>query len=130
MSRVVIDPALRGRVSPSVLKRFERAGLRVHRVGRAAYVHDAAGAHGWIVVVGPAPELEARHAAHHRYLIGRGDAPARELRRLATWLRDRARLRLRNPLNGRFVGRVPWWASVDPSGRMLTPRELQPWRLA
>lgn len=128
MTRIAIDPALRGRATPSVLVRLVRAGFRVHRVGRAAYVHDASGRHGWLLVVGPAPDLEARIDAHHRYLTGRGPATPLQERRQAAWLAIRRRLRLRLP-NGRFACRVPWWAAIDAVGRLLTPRELQPWRV-
>lgn len=134
MSRVAIDPALRGRATPSVLARIARAGLHVHRVGRAAYVHDgegthrASGAHRWLLVVGPAPDLEASIDAHHRYLAGRGPATPLQARRELLWMAARRRLRLRLP-NGRFACRVPWWATVDAVGRLLTPRELQPWRV-
>jgi hypothetical protein len=129
MSRVVIDPALRGRATPALLDRLARAGWRVVRIGRAAYL-SSPGSRGarWLVVVGDAPSLEARIDGHHAYLIGRGPAPALEVRREAAWLRQRHELRLRAP-DGRFAGRLPWWATVDAVGRLLTPRELQPWRV-
>lgn len=118
MSRIVIDRELRGCVTPSVLARIERAGLHVHRVGRAAYIHDDAGVHRWLLVVSPAPPLAERLAAYHRWLLGRGPAPAIEARREAAWL-DRRRHQ-----------RLPWWAVADAAGRLLVPRHLQPWRLS
>src|SRR4051794_33822342 len=101
MSRVVVDPVLRGRATPQLLARFAAAGLHVHRVGRAAYVHSADHAQRWLLVIGPAAELEASIDAHHRYLLGRGEPPPLEARRLAAWLRARARLRWRDPISGR-----------------------------
>jgi hypothetical protein len=129
VSRIAIDPQLRGSATPSVLDRLAQAGFHVHRVGRAAYAHDDTG-NRWLLVIGLAPDLIERHAEHHRYLTGRGPTPARELRRSATWARARRRLRLRNRITGRFAGSVPWWAVVDAVGRLLTPRHEQPWRLS
>jgi hypothetical protein len=91
MRAVRIDPALRGRATPSVLARMRRAGLRVHQVGQAAYVHDGGRRLRWLLAVTPAPALEARHAQHHRWLIGRGPATALEQRREAAWLAARRR---------------------------------------
>lgn len=130
MSRIAIDPQLRGRVTPSVLDRMARAGLHVHQVGSAAYVHTSDRRHRWLLVVTPAPSsLLARIAAHHRWLIGRGNPTALQARRQESWARARRRLRLRAP-SGRFAGAVPWWADVDDAGRLTTPRNLQPWRLS
>lgn len=128
MSRVAIDPQLYGRATPALLQRLERAGLRVHRVGRAAYVHGGDGVR-WLLVIGDAPELEARIDAHHRWLIGRGEPTELSRRREDAWARARRRLRLRGP-DGRFACAVPWWALVDAVGRLLTPRALQPWRVS
>lgn len=125
---VIIDAQLRGRVDEPTLARFRSAGLHVHRVGSAAYVHDTEGRHRWLLVVGQAPRLEHRIDGHHRWLRG-GPEPPWEIRRTLAWLARRARIRLRAP-SGRFVGPVPWWAAVTPSGRLLTPRHLQPWRLS
>jgi hypothetical protein len=100
-----IDPNLRGRVSPSSLARFRAAGLCVHRVGAAAYVHDAERRHRWILVVvprddAPVPAFAARLEGHHRWLRRRGGAPLpAEARRQAA--ADAAFLELDRL--------IPWW---------------------
>jgi len=129
---IQVDPHLRGHVTPRTLGRLQRSGYRVHRVGAAAHVHDSSGRARWIVGVWAPrdrrPAWSARLDQHHRWLIGRGEPTPLEARRAAAWLDRRRRQRLRAP-SGRFAGAVPWWADVDPAGRLLTPRSEQPWRL-
>lgn len=76
-----LDPHLRGRATPTTLVRFRAAGLCVHQVGAAAYVHDAERRHRWILTVVPhregeaVPAFAARLEDHHRWLRRRGGAP-------------------------------------------------------
>jgi hypothetical protein len=69
VSRVVVDPRLRGRVSPATLERFRARGLTVHRIGLAAYVHGQG--QRWIFEVRDRGEPPAPFAneldAHHRF---------------------------------------------------------------
>jgi hypothetical protein len=119
---VKVDPHLRGHVTPSTLAALSRAGFRVHRVGRAAYLHRDGTR--WIVGVWarnePRPAFAARLAEHHRWLIGRGAPTGRERRAIARWLADRTRT----------APAAPWWADVDAAGQITTPRSEQPWRLS
>lgn len=131
-SRTVrIDPHLRGNVTPATLGRLAASGWSVHRVGHAAYLHR--GSLRFLVGVWgrheAPPAWADRLDVHHRWLIGRGEPTALEARRAAAWLERRRATRLRAP-SGRYAGAVPWWASVDATGRLLTPRSEQPWRFA
>lgn len=121
---VRIDAQLRGRATPATLRRLELIGMHVHRIGQAAYVHDDAGQR-WILGVWnrrtPPPPWDAELRAHHRWLIGRGEPTALRRRRSDAYL---ARRRL---IPGALLN---WWAEYDADGRMITPRERQPWRLS
>jgi hypothetical protein len=95
----LLAPQLRGRVSSRTLATLELKGLRVHRVGQAAYVHGQ-GAH-WILAVWdrgePLPPFAAR--------LGRvSDGYRRRCERLARETRHLEMARVR----GRFAGRLPW----------------------
>lgn len=123
MSRVVVDPRLRGRVSPATLERFRARGLTVHRIGQAAYVHGQG--QRWIFEVRDRGEPPAPFAneldAHHRFLLGRGGPVGRYRRLIDRALRSWRLERLRDAA-GRFTGRTPWWWGVDGLS--------WPWRLA
>jgi hypothetical protein len=127
-SRVAIDPQLRGTVPPWLVDWFADMGYRVHRVGQAVYVHGP----DLQIIAGcwrrrdTPPPFEARLAAHHRYLIGRGAPTPREHRRLERLGQLFRRLRIRGAL-GRFVGRPDWWQQLDGSPQ---PGFLRPWRVA
>lgn len=99
-----IDPHLRGRVTPTTLARLRAAGLCVHRVGDAAYVHDAGRRHRWILAVvrrgAPVPALASRLDAHHRWLLRRGGEPVPAER--ARQLRYAAAFAASDPA-------LPWW---------------------
>lgn len=101
-----IDPNLRGRITPANLARLRAAGMCVHRVGAAAYVHDAGRRHRWILAVVPrgeasaVPAFAARLEEHHRWLRRRGGAPLpAQARRDAA--ADAAFLELDRA--------IPWW---------------------
>lgn len=86
-----LDPHLRGRVTPTTLAILAAAGLCVHRVGSAAYVHDAERRHRWLLEVSapgdPVPAHRARREAYHRWLRRRGGEPSpRERARTAAFL--------------------------------------------
>lgn len=106
---LVLSP-FRGRLRPDRLAALERAGFAVHRVGRAAYVHD--------------PEL---HAIFGAWAEGEPAPPwADRLGRLsAAWQRRYGRKRaeqswrrLARDRRGRFAGRRPWyhWPAVQVYG--------------
>lgn len=127
----LLDPHVHGVLTVAQLEDFRQLGYRVHRVGHAAYLHR--GTRHWIFGVWEKredpPAWADRLRAYRRWWLGRGPAPGPEARRAFAWWKRRQRLRLRDPHSGRFAGRVPWWAEVDPVGRLLTPRHLAPWRL-
>ena len=96
-----LAPQLRGRVTPRVLEALEARGLRVHRIGAAAYVHGP----GHHLLLGAWPRGTVAPAWADRL----GHASAGYVRRLeraereqhgATYLRDD---------RGRFLVRLPWW---------------------
>ncbi len=94
-----IAPQLRGRVSSRTLATMEAKGLRVHRVGQAAYVHGL-GVH-WILAVADKGE-PAPFAAR----LGRVSEGYR--RRCERMARETRHLELER-IAGRFAGRLPWW---------------------
>lgn len=115
VSPLVIDPALRGHVSPRTISQLERYGLRVHRIGRAAHVHSADHSVSWILGVwfrDARPPWADRLDQHHRYLLGRAGPEGRDRRRVDAYLAAWRRGRLRDPL-GRFLGRLPWFCDLD-----------------
>jgi hypothetical protein len=118
----VVDPQLRGRVSPATLERFRARGLTVHRIGRAAYVHGRG--QRWIFEVRGRGDPPAPFAPifddYHRHLIGRGPIPRRYRRLVDRMLRVWRLERLRDA-GGRFAGRTPWWWGVDG---LTWPRRL------
>jgi hypothetical protein len=97
----LLAPQLRGRVSARTLATLGAKGLRVHRVGAAAYVHDGAGLH-WILAVWdrgePRPPFASRLGRASEGYRRRCERIARETRHL-----EMARVR------GRFAGRLPWF---------------------
>jgi hypothetical protein len=101
-----LDPHLRGRVTPTTLARLRAAGLCVHRVGAAAYVHDAERRHRWILAVvphgdgGAVPAFGARLEDHHRWLRRRGGAPLP---------RERARQERYATAFAAADPALPWW---------------------
>lgn len=96
----LLAPQLRGRVSSRTLRALEGRGLRVHRVGAAAYVHGSG--HHLILAVwdrgDPIPTFAAR--------LGRAsEGYRRRVERLAREGRTAELARIR----GRFASRLPWW---------------------
>ncbi len=79
-----LDPHVHGVVTPAELATIA-GGRRVHRVGRAAYVHDAGHDGGWIFGVWPSrqapPAWAPRLRAYRAWWLGRGRAPGPEERR-------------------------------------------------
>ncbi len=97
----LIAPNLRGRVSRRTLAAMESAGLRVHRVGAAAYAHDAGGVH-WILAVWDRGEAPPPFSGR----LGRvSEGYRRRCDRLAREGRHAELARIA----GRFAGRLPWW---------------------
>ena len=96
----LLAPNLRGCVSSRTLAAMEARGLTVHRLGRAAYVHDGGGLH-WILAVRDRGEGDPFPGR-----LGRvSDGYRRRLERLARETRHLEMARVR----GRFAGRLPWW---------------------
>ena len=96
----LLAPQLRGCVSSRTLETMEAKGLRVHRVGRAAYVHDGLGLR-WVLAV-----RDRGEPAPFAGRLGRvSDGYRRRLERLARETRHLEMARVR----GRFAGRLPWW---------------------
>lgn len=129
MRRPPIDPHLRGRVTPRILAGLAERGLHVHRIGQAAYVHDDAGAVRLILAVldrrATTPTWIHELAAHHRWLIGRGQPTPRQARAIAGRVRAWSMARIRDE-RGRYVGRPAWWQ--DDAGAPL-PGFRRPWRV-
>lgn len=116
---------LHGHVDDRLLAIFDRDGLRVHRVGSAAYVHARTGdgrTIRWIFGVwprrGPRPTFAADLDAYHAFLRWRGPLPERWRPREETRVAARAsawrRGRRRSALTGRFIGNLRWYQ--DPDG--------------
>ncbi len=73
------DPQVHGVLTPRELAALAASGHRVHRVGRAAYVHGPG--HRWIFGVWgrheAPPAWHARLRAYRAWWLGRGSTPAR-----------------------------------------------------
>lgn len=104
--RVPIAPQVRGRLAPRILWYLEDAGWHVHRVGRAAYLHDAE----LHVLAGvwsprdPAPAWSRRLGVASDGYLRRWDRCD---------LEQVGRLMLRDS-RGRFHARLPWWRVRGP----------------
>lgn len=113
----LLAPNLRGCVSSRTLAAMEARGLTVHRLGRAAYVHDGAGLH-WILAV-----RDRGEPAPFPGRLGRvSDGYRRRVDRLARETRHRELARIA----GRFAGRLPWWR-VPPVRAYSWDPEPQSW---
>lgn len=107
----LLAPQLRGRVSSHTLEVMRGKGLRVHRVGHAAYVHDGEGLH-WVLAVWDRGEPRPPFAGR----LGRvSDGYRRRCERLARETRHLEMARIR----GRFAGRLPW--------QRVRPVRAYPW---
>lgn len=114
----LLAPNLRGRVSRRTLAAMESAGLRVHRVGAAAYVHDAGAVH-WILAVWDRGEEPPPFSGR----LGRvSEGYRRRCDRLARETRHAELARIA----GRFAGRLPWWL-VPPVRAYRWDPEPEPW---
>lgn len=119
---VIIDAQLRGRITPRIAAALEGRGLTVHRIGAAALIHDASHSVRFILAVLPRrleqpPTWLSELDDHHRYLIGKGRPTARDARELGRAMASWRRARVRDPRNGRFIGRPRWWQ--DTTGQPL-----------
>jgi hypothetical protein len=99
----LIVPQVRGRATTRIVAWLEVLGYRVHRVGRAVYVHgDASDLHMLLGVWDRGEEPPP-------WSTRLGAVSAGYARRRARRTRELGWLRLARDERGRWVGRRPWW---------------------
>lgn len=96
-----VAPHVRGRATSRILTGLERSGLRIHRIGQAAYAHGR----GLHLIFGVWDPGEPPPAWADRL----GQVSDAYLRRWHRRARDLRWLRYARDEHGRWVGLRPWW---------------------
>ena len=107
--RTPIAPQLRGRVPLRLIEYWRRAGWRIHRVGRAAYVHSPDDRHHFLV------GAWSRRAAQSPPWAARlGQVSQGYLRRSARLAREQRGRRFIRAETGQFLAPLPRWRVPGP----------------